>query len=79
LISSIDECLGGTVLAHADVRTDQRQTLGRTQGAHALHQLRLGKVGVRVADRCEQLVLGIGVPVDQLHTGGRLDGSAAEQ
>ena len=68
-----------TVLALADVGADQRQPLGGPEGANALQQLGLGKIGVRVADRCQQLVFGIAIPVDELHRRRVLDRRATEQ
>ena len=67
------------VLALADVGADESETFGRPERAHALHELGLGKVRVRVADRCEQLVFGITIPVDKLNRRRMLDRRATEQ
>ena len=68
-----------TVLALAHVGTNQRHTLVDAELANPIEQLMLGQRRMRVADRRQQLVLGLGVEVDQFDLGGRLDRRRAEQ
>ena len=67
------------VLPLADVRPDERQALGGAEPGDAVEQLLLGQVRVRVADRRQQLVLGVGVEVDERHGRRRRRGLVGEQ
>ena len=71
--------LVAAVAAIADVGAHQRHPLVGAQLAHPLEQRQLRQIGVRVADRGEQLVLAVGVEVDELHLGHRVDRRAPEQ
>ena len=66
------------VLALAHVGAHKSDSFVGAELLHALKNLRLGQVGVRVADGCKQLVFGLRIPVEQLDRGGWLYWRTAE-
>ena len=63
----------------ADVGAQDRRPLVDTEPANPVEQHGLGQVGVAVADRGQQLVLGVGVEVDQPDLLDGLDRHLTEQ
>ena len=68
-----------SVVPGAHVRRDQRDALVCAEPVHPVEHLGLGQLGVRVTDRGKQLVLGLGVEVDERHRFCRLHRLGLEQ